>query len=109
MYNPLHHHGVDAKRDLRDLGMGSYAENNCFNLGKLTYGSLISASSKSKKKKGGKKGKKAKANTGNYDEGVMFATYNTLIGKSRSGTRLEQLVECEYCIAVVVVYQNPCQ
>jgi len=87
--------------------MGSYAENNFFNLGKLTYGSLLSASSKSKKKKGGKRGKKAKANTGNYDEGVMFATYNTLIGKSRSGTRLEQLVECEFAIAIVPVYLIP--
>ena len=74
--------------------MGAYAENNCYNLGKLTYGSLVSSSSsKSKKKKGKKGGKKAKANTGSYDEGVMFATYNTLIGKSKNGTRLDQLVE----------------
>ena len=91
----------DAKRDLRDLGMGAYAENNCFNLGKLPYGSLVSSasgsSSKSKKTKG-KMAKvlKTKADTGCYDEGVMFATYSTLIGKNRNGTRLEQLVECEY-------------
>ena len=98
----------DAKRDLRDLGMGSYAENNCYNLGKLTYGSLVSSSSssnKSKKKKGKKGGKKAKANTGSYDEGVMFSTYNTLIGKSRNGNRLDQLVECEwfYCCTCLFV------
>ena len=116
--------------------MGSYAENNCYNLGKLTYGSLVSSSSsssnKSKKKKGKKGGKKAKANTGSYDEvclnafhdmlstyvmhncltispllhqGVMFSTYNTLIGKSRNGNRLDQLVECEwfYCCTCLFV------
>jgi len=86
----------DAKRDIRDLGMGSYAENNCYNLGKLSYGSLGGGSSTSKsKKKKGKRGKaaKVKANTGCYDEGVMFCTYSALIGKSKNGTRLEQLVE----------------
>lgn len=81
--------------------MGAYAENNCFNLGKLPYGSLVSSasasSSKSKKTKGkNTKASKTKADTGCYDEGVMFATYSTLIGKNRIGTRLEQLVECEY-------------
>ena len=89
---------IDANRDLKDLGMGAYAENNCFNLGKLPYGSLVSSasasSSKSKKTKGKKtKASKTKADTGCYDEGVMFATYSTLIGKNRNGTRLEQLVE----------------
>ena len=84
----------DAKRDLRDLGMGSYAENKCYNLGKLPYGSLVSSSSKSNKTKGKKsKASKTKADTGCYDEGVMFATYSTLIGKNKKGTRLEQLVE----------------
>lgn len=87
----------DAKRDLRDLGMGAYAENNCFNLGKLPYGSLVGSSSKSNKTKGKKaKPSKTKADTGCYDEGVMFATYSTLIGKNSKGTRLDQLVECEY-------------
>ena len=89
---------IDAKRDLQDLGMEAYAENNCFNLGKLPYGSLVSSasasSSKSKKTKGKKtKASKTKADTGCYDEGVMFATYSTLIGKNRNGTRLEQLIE----------------
>ncbi|KAL7527287.1 hypothetical protein ACHAXR_001879, partial [Thalassiosira sp. AJA248-18] len=62
---------------------------------KLQYGSLVGgSSSSSSRKKKGKRGKsKAKANTGNYDEGVMFSTYNTLIGKSKAGTRLEQLIE----------------
>ena len=85
----------DAKRDIRDLGMGAYAERNCYNLGKLSYGSLISGGSGASSSKSKKKGKKskAKANTGTYDEGVMFATYSTLIGKSRTGTRLDQLVE----------------
>jgi len=87
----------DAKRDLRDLGMGSYAENNCYNLGKLPYGSLVGGSSKSSKKRGRRgravKAIKAKNASGNFDEGVMFATYNTLIGKSKGNTRLEQLIE----------------
>ena len=83
---------TDAKRDLRDLGLGSYAEKNCHNLGRLPYGSLVSGSNGKKKK--GKKGKsKAKINTNQYEEGVMFATYNTLIGKSKKGTRIEQLIE----------------
>jgi hypothetical protein len=30
----------DAKRDLPDLGLHVYAENNCFNLSQLPYGSL---------------------------------------------------------------------
>ncbi|KAL7553446.1 hypothetical protein ACHAWF_017186 [Thalassiosira exigua] len=91
----------DAKRDLRDLGMASYAENKCYNLGKLPYGSLVGSGGKaSKAKKGGRRGRgrQAKARggktaSGDYDEGVMFATYSTLIGKSRKMTRLEQLVE----------------
>jgi len=85
----------DAKRDLRDLGMGSYAERNCYNLGKLPYGSLVGGSTASKTKaKKGKRGRaKSKIVPGNYDEGVMFATYHTLIGKSKGGTRLEQLLE----------------
>ena len=88
--------------------MGSYADNNCYNLGKLPYGSLVggsSASSSKSKVKKGKRGKaKAKNITGNYDEGVMFATYNTLIGKSRGGTRLEQLLECEYFTILIYMH-----
>jgi hypothetical protein len=60
----------DAKRDLSDLGLMDYAENNCFNLGKLPYGSLVgsgSGSSKGKKKKG--KGKTTK-NKGQFLEGI---------------------------------------
>ena len=87
----------DAKRDLSDLGLADYAEKNCFNLGKLPYGSLVSASSSTKSKKKAKKGKKSKSKqpTGNYDEGVMFSTYSALIGKKTSTgeTRLEQLIE----------------
>ena len=86
----------DAKRDIRDLGYGAYAENNCYNLGKLSYGSLVSNSNNSKsKKKKGKKNKTKGSSGGQYDEGVMFATYSTLIGKSKDGTRLDQLIECE--------------
>ena len=62
----------DAKRDLRDLGLGSYADSNCYNLGKLPYGDLNQS----------------------HPEGVMFATYSTLISKNRQKqTRLEQLVD----------------
>ena len=62
----------DAKRDLRDLGLGDYAETNCYNLGKLPYGDL----------------------TESHPEGVMFATYSTLISKNRQKeTRLDQLIE----------------
>ena len=63
---------LDAKRDLSDLGMDTYAEEKCFLLGKLSYDNL------SKK----------------YPEGVMFATYQTLIGKQKGGkTRLDQLIQ----------------
>ncbi len=63
---------LDAKRDLSDLGMETYAEEKCFLLGKLPYNNL------SKK----------------YPEGVMFATYQTLIGKNRGEkTRLDQLIQ----------------
>ena len=82
--------------------MGSYAEKRCYSLGKLPYGSLVggakaAAAKKKKKRKRGKQGKQpqARAITGNYDKGVMFATYSTLIGKSRGSTRLDQLIECE--------------
>lgn len=62
----------DAKRDLRDLGLGSYAETHCYNLGKLPYGDL----------------------TKSHPEGVMFATYSTLISKNRQKqTRLDQLIK----------------
>ena len=65
----------DAKRDLSDLGFESYAEENCFLLGKLPYENL------SRK----------------YPEGVMFATYSTLIGKTKKKgqemTRLDQLIQ----------------
>lgn len=62
----------DAKRDLCDLGLDSYADENCFNLGKLPYGDL----------------------TKNYPEGVMFATYQTLISKNRNkDTRFDQLLK----------------
>jgi hypothetical protein len=75
-----------------------YAENNCFNLGKLPYGSLVgsgSGSSKGKKKKGKGKTTKNKVTPGMYDEGVMFSTYSSLIGKKTSTgeTRLDQLIE----------------
>lgn len=61
----------DAKRDLCDLGLETYADASCYNFGKLPYGSLEK-----------------------YKEGVMFMTYQTLIGKNREKeTRLEQLVE----------------
>jgi hypothetical protein len=86
----------DAKRDLSDLGLSDYAEKNCFNLGKLPYGSLVSGS-KTKGKKKKKKGKttKGKQPTGNYEEGVMFSTYSALIGKKKTTgeSRLEQLLE----------------
>ena len=92
----------DAKRDLRDLGMGAYADKHCYNLGKLPYGSLVggggaAAGATTKKKRGKRGGRKPKGKTvkGNYDEGVMFATYNTLIGKSKGSTRIDQLMECE--------------
>ncbi len=62
----------DAKRDLRDLGLGSYADTNCYNLGKLPYGDLSES----------------------HPEGVMFATYQTLVSKNRQKeTRLDQLVK----------------
>src|SRR5210317_924011 len=62
----------DAKRDLRDLGLGSYAETHCYNLGKLPYGNLSES----------------------HPEGVMFATYQTLISENRQKeTRLDQLVK----------------
>ena len=94
----------DAKRDLSDLGLETYAQENCFNLGKLPYGNLCSTSSakgKGKGKKGkGKKGKKRKndeMNSDPYAEGVMFSTYSTLVAKKRgSDTRLEQLIQCKF-------------
>lgn len=93
----------DAKRDLSDLGMETYAEENCFNLGKLPYGSLSSSSTKGKgkgKKAKGKKGKKRKndeMNSDPYAEGVMFSTYSTLVAKkNRNDTRLEQLIQCKF-------------
>jgi hypothetical protein len=95
----------DAKRDLSDLGLESYAEEKCFNLGKLPYGSLSSATSTTKggKGKGGKKGKKGgkkrtkdEMNSDPYAEGVMFSTYSTLVAKKNaSNTRLEQLIQCK--------------
>lgn len=62
----------DAKRDLSDLGLSEYAKTNCLNLSKLPYGSLDK-----------------------YDQGVMFATYSTLISKKKdtNQTRLGQLLE----------------
>ncbi len=95
----------DAKRDLSDLGLESYAEEKCFNLGKLPYGSLSSATSTTKGgkgkgvkkgKKGGKKRTKDEMNSDPYAEGVMFSTYSTLVAKkSASNTRLEQLIQCK--------------
>ena len=85
--------------------MESYAEEKCFNLGKLPYGSLSSGTSTTKggKGKGGKKGKKGgkkrtkdEMNSDPYAEGVMFSTYSTLVAKkSASNTRLEQLIQCK--------------
>lgn len=67
----LHSSLIDAKRDLRDLGMSSYAQEKCYNLGKLPYGSLDK-----------------------IEEGLMFTTYSTLISKNREKeTRLDELVE----------------
>ena len=94
----------DAKRDLRDLGLSEFAEKNCFNLGKLSYDSLVGSSSgsssysNSKKKGKNGKGSKSKAssvNTSIYDEGVMFATYSALIGvqRSKGNSRIDQLIE----------------
>lgn len=90
----------DAKRDLSDLGLTDYAENNCYNLGKLPYGNRVdppTSANRSKKNNGGKKGGKKTASkkvSGDYEEGVMFVTYSTLIGKSNIGyTRLEQLID----------------
>ena len=62
----------DAKRDLSDLGLSTYANKHCYNLGKLPYGDLEETCS----------------------EGVMFATYQTLISKNKAKqTRLDQLIE----------------
>jgi len=62
----------DAKRDLSDLGLTTYANKHCYNLGKLPYGDLEEMCS----------------------EGVMFATYQTLISKNKAKqTRLDQLIE----------------
>ena len=62
----------DAKRDLSDLGLTTYANKHCYNLGKLPYGDLEETCS----------------------EGVMFATYQTLISKNKAKqTRLDQLIE----------------
>lgn len=100
----------DAKRDLRDLGLSEFAENNCFNLGKLPYESLVESSESSskigtrndRKKTNGRKGNKRRYTKKSssldpsiYEEGVMFATYSTLIGFQRTTgkTRLEQLIE----------------
>ena len=64
--------GTDAKRDMRDLGLASYADANCHLLGKLPYADL----------------------TKTHTEGVMFATYQTLIAKNREKTtRFDQLIE----------------
>ena len=90
----------DMKCNLQDLGTGPYADKHCYNLGKLPHGSLVgglllNASSKSRKK--GRRGRPAKANAvnGNFDKGIMFAMYNTLIRKSYGGTCLGQLIEHE--------------
>ena len=57
----------DAKRDLRDLGLGSsYVSKKCYNLSKFKAQEPI-----------------------DVDEGVMFTTYSTLIAKNR----LEQLLK----------------
>jgi hypothetical protein len=62
----------DAKRDLSDLGLDAYADEHCFNLSKLPYGDLSET----------------------HAEGVMFATYQTLISKNQvKQTRLDQLIE----------------
>lgn len=59
----------DAKRDLKDLGLEDYATKHCHLLGKMPYTDI-----------------KAK-------EGLIFATYRTLIGVSNRGTRLGQLLD----------------
>lgn len=84
---------------MSDLGLESYAENNCFNLGKLPYGSLLPKGKGKGKKSKGKKGKKRKNDEVDgdpYAEGVMFSTYSTLVAKKNANdTRLDQLIECE--------------
>ena len=84
----------DAKRDLSDLGLGEYADKNCFNLGKLPYGRLGGGNNQKKNKKTTGKQKK-KQPVGDYEEGVMFCTYSALIGKKKSTgeSRLEQLLD----------------
>ena len=56
----------DAKRDLRDLGLGNYAEEKCHNLKSVSYEErFIEAATKKKKK--GKKG--GGGSSSKYDEG----------------------------------------
>jgi len=60
----------DVKLDLSDLGLGSWASKKCYNLSDFKSNESIDC-----------------------DEGVMFCTYSTLIAKSKSGTRFDQLLE----------------
>jgi hypothetical protein len=59
----------DAKRDLRDLGLDDYANKHCHLLGKMPYSKI------------------------KEQEGLIFSTYRTLIGVSKGGTRLGQLLD----------------
>ena len=63
----------DAKRDLHNLRLDSYADENCFNLGKLPYDGSLS---------------------GMCPQGIMFITYQTLVSKyCKRQTWLDHLIE----------------
>ena len=56
----------DAKRDLRDLGLGNYAEEKCHNLKSVNYDERFVETATKKKKKGKKGGA---GSSSKYDEG----------------------------------------
>ena len=59
----------DAKRDLRDLGLEKYSREKCHLLSKMPYTPI------------------------REKDGLIFTTYRTLIGVSRNGSRLGQLLD----------------